>query len=149
MKKGIASLLLLVLIVASCKKPVAFNYRDIRNFKVTSLSLDKSIVSMDLVFFNPNSYGVNLKNVSSDIYIDSSYVGKLVLDTLMTIPKLAEFTLPTTMEINVRTIVNNTLSILFNNEVLIGAKGTARVGRGGFYVTIPFDYSGKQKLNLF
>jgi len=149
MKKGIASLLLLVLIVASCKKPVAFNYRDIRNFKVTSLSPDKSIVSMDLVFFNPNSYGVNLKNVSSDIYIDSSYVGKLVLDTLMTIPKLAEFTLPTTMEINVRTIVNNTLSILFNNEVLIGAKGTARVGRGGFYVTIPFDYSGKQKLNLF
>jgi len=149
MKKGIASLLLLVLIVASCKKPVAFNYRDIRNFKVTSLSHDKSIVSMDLVFYNPNSYGVNLKNVSSDIYIDSSYVGKLVLDTLMTIPKLAEFTLPTTMEINVRTIVNNTLSILFNNEVLIGAKGTARVGRGGFYVTIPFDYSGKQKLNLF
>lgn len=104
---------------------------------------------MDLVFFNPNNYGVNLKNVDCDIYVDSSYVGKVLLDTSMHIAKTAEFALPTSMKVDVKHLLKNSLNVLFNREVLIGAKGTTRVGKGGIYVTIPFNYSGKQRLNLF
>jgi LEA14-like dessication related protein len=104
---------------------------------------------MDLVFFNPNAYGVNLKNLNSDLYIDSTYLGKFVLDTLMHIPRSSEFTIPASMQVDMKGLLKNSISILFNNEVTIAAKGTTRVGKGGIFVTIPFNYEGRQKINFF
>ncbi|GEO08144.1 LEA type 2 family protein [Segetibacter aerophilus] len=132
----------------SCKKPTSFDYKDVKNIKVESFGLSTSKVSMDLVFVNPNSFGLTLKNVDCDIYIDSNYLGKFVLDTMMSIPKAAEFTLPASMQVDMKGLFKNSLSILFNKEVTLGAKGTTRVGKGGFYVTIPFNYQGKQKINF-
>ncbi len=104
---------------------------------------------MDLVFFNPNYYGVDLKKVDSDIYIDSTFAGKFLLDTTIHIAKNAEFTIPASFDVDMKTIFKNTLNLLISNEVLVGARGTTRVGKGGIFVTIPFQYEGKQKLNLF
>src|SRR4051794_30300314 len=93
-----ANLLFLVVLVSftsfSCKSPSAFVYKDIKNFKVSNLGFTKSRVSMDLLFFNPNNYGVKLKNVDCDLYIDSNFLGKVVLDTMMSIPASSEFSLP-------------------------------------------------------
>jgi LEA14-like dessication related protein len=149
MKTWSSALLFLVLLATfSCKKPQSFDYKDIRNFKVNNLGFEKSKVSMDLVYFNPNNFGVNLKNVDCDIYLDNTYVGKFLLDTLMHIPKNAEFTLPASMDVDMRNIFKNTLNVLFSREVLIGAKGTTRVGKGGVYVNIPFNYEGRHKVEL-
>lgn len=150
MKKLLPLLVLpLAVLCFSCKKPTAFDYRDVRNIRVDNLGLNTSRVSMDLVYYNPNNFGVNLKNVNCDIYIDSNYLGKFVLDTLMHIPKASEFTLPASMQVNMKGLFKNSINLLFNNEVTIAAKGTSRVGKGGFYVTVPFNYQGKQKINLF
>lgn len=132
----------------SCKSPKAFIYRDIRNFKLNNLGFTKSKVSMDLLFFNPNSFNVKLKKVDCDLYLDSNYVGKVVLDTLMLIPRSSEFSLPASFDIDMKNLFKNSMNLLFNKEVLIGARGTSRVGKGIFFVTIPFNYEGKQKLNL-
>lgn len=134
---------------SSCKKPTAFDYRDVKNFRVESFGLNTSKVSMDLVYYNPNNFGVNLKNVTCDIYLDNNYLGKFVLDTTMHIPRSSEFTLPVSMQVNMKGLLENSVSILFNGEVMIGANGTTRVGKGGFYVTVPFRYQGKQKINFF
>jgi LEA14-like dessication related protein len=142
-------LVLLSFFCISCKKPTAFDYKDVKNIRVESFGLNTSKVSMDLVFFNPNSFGVTLKNVDCDLYIDSNYLGKFVLDTLMAIPKSAEFTLPASMRVDMKGLFKNSWTILFNKEVTLGAKGTTRVGKGGFYVTVPFNYEGKQKINFF
>ena len=58
--KNIAPLLILFAFIVSCKKPESFEYRDLKNFKVDSLGFEKSAVSMDLVYFNPNNFGVDL-----------------------------------------------------------------------------------------
>lgn len=150
MKKVLPFLVVVIIGFGSgCKKPQAFDYRDLKNLRVESLGATNSRVSMDLVYFNPNNYGVNLKKVDCEIYLDSIYVGKFVLDTTMRIPKSSEFTLPASLEVDMKTILKNSLSFLFNKEVLIGAKGSTRVGKGGIYVTIPFLYEGKHKLNFF
>lgn len=132
----------------ACKKPVAFTYKDIKNIRVESFGVNTK-VSMDLVYYNPNNYGLNLKNVNCELYIDSSYLGKFVLDTLMHIPKGSEFTIPASMQVNIGEVLKRSVGLLFNNEVTIGARGTTQVGKGGFFVTIPFNYEGKQKINLF
>jgi LEA14-like dessication related protein len=149
MKRFLAFVTVICVVCFSCKKPTAFDYRDVRNFKIDNFGLAKSKVSMDLVYYNPNNFTVNLKNVNCDIYIDSNHVGKFVLDTLMHIPKASEFTIPASMDVDMRNLFKNAFTALFSREVMIGAKGSTKVGKGGFYITIPFNYQGKQKLNLF
>ena len=67
----------------------------------------------------------------------------------MHIPKSAEFALPASFDVEMKNILKNTVNVLIGNEVLVSARGTTRVGKGGIYVTIPFQYEGRQKLNLF
>ena len=136
-------------LVSSCKKPVAFEYRDMKNFKISNWGFDKSTVSLDLVYFNPNSFAVDMKNISCDIYLDNNYVGKFFLDTLMHIDKRSEFSLPASMDVDMKNVFKNTMSVLFSKEVLVGAKGSTRVGKGGLFVTVPFNYEGRHKVDLF
>jgi LEA14-like dessication related protein len=132
----------------SCKKPQGFDYKDMKNFKVSNWGFDKSLVSMDLVYYNPNNFGVDLRNVNCDIYVDNTYVGKFLLDTLMHIPRNAEFTLPARMQVDMRNIFKNTINVLFSREVLVGAKGTTRIGKGGVFLNIPINYEGRHKVDL-
>ena len=128
---------------------MGFQYRDVRNFHLQNLGLQKSRVSMDFVFFNPNSFPVNLKKIDCDVFVDSSYIGKFLLDTTIHIGRTSEFTLPVNLDVEMKDILKTSFNALISNEVLLGARGTTRVGRSGLYLTIPFRYEGKQKLNLF
>ncbi len=112
------------------------------------MGFEKSTLSMELVYFNPNGFGVDLRKVDADIYIDNQYLGKYQLDTVMHIQRKAEFTLPSRIQVDMRGIFKNALSVLFNREVLLHVKGTTRVGKAGFFKTIPFDYEARHKLEL-
>lgn len=147
--KKLLPFLILIAFCFSCKKPVAFQYRTIKDFHLDKFGLTQSQASMNFVFFNPNNYGVNLKKVDCDLYVDSAYAGKFLLDTTMHIPANAEFVLPASFDVEMKVILKNTLSVLTGSDVLINAKGTTRVGKGGIYINVPFEYEGRQKLNLF
>ncbi|MES2004874.1 MAG: LEA type 2 family protein [Bacteroidota bacterium] len=140
---------LILLIMASCTKPQGFDYRDIKNVKIESVGYDKTALSMDLVYYNPNGFGVDLKKVDCDVYVDNNYLGKFQLDTLMHIPRRAEFNLPSRILVDMKTLLKNSLTMLFNKEVLINVKGTTRVGKAGFFTTVPFSYEARHKLDLF
>ncbi len=141
--------LLLIFMVVSCSKPQGFDYRDIRNFKVEKLGFEKSTISMDLIYYNPNNFGVQLRKVDCDVYIDEKYLGKYQLDTLMSIPKKAEFVLPSRMEVDMKNIFKNTFSVLFGKEVLVKVKGTTRVGKGSIFLNVPVNYEGRHKFEVF
>jgi LEA14-like dessication related protein len=146
--KLVASFFFLSVVLISCRKPESFEYRDVKNFKIDSLGFEKSTVSMDLVCFNPNNFGIDLKNINCDLYVEHSYLGKYVLDTTMHITKKSEFAIPSRMQVDIRNLFRNTLNSFFSNELLLEIKGTTRVGKGGIYITIPFYYSGRYKFNL-
>jgi LEA14-like dessication related protein len=139
----------LVVALLSCSKPQGFDYRDIRNFRVEKLGFEKSTISMDLIYFNPNNFGVQLRKVDCDVYIEDQYLGKYQLDTLMSIPKKAEFVLPSRMEVDMRNVFKNTFSVLFSKEVLVKVQGTTRVGKGNFFINVPVNYEGRHKFDLF
>ena len=133
----------------ACTKPQAFDYRDIRNVKVENIGYDQTALTVDLVYYNPNHFGVNLKKVDCDIYIDNRYLGKYQLDTLMHINRLSEFILPSRIMVDMKTVFKNAFTLLFNKEVLVNVKGTTRVGKAGVYATIPFNYEARHKIELF
>lgn len=140
---------LLATLFSSCTKPQGFDYRDMKNLKIETLGFDQTALSMDLVYYNPNSFGVDLRKVDCDIYIDNSYLGKFLLDTLMHIPRKAEFILPSHIRVDMKTVFKNGFNMLLSQEVLISVKGTTRVGKAGIFANVPFTYEGKHKLSLF
>lgn len=140
---------ILVTLAFACQKPQGFDYRDIRNFKVEKLGFDKSTVSMDLVYYNPNNFGVQLRKVDCDVYINEKYLGKYQLDTMMAIPKKSEFILPSRMQVDMKNVFKNTVSVLFSKDVLVKVKGTTRVGKGNLFINVPVNYEGRHEFELF
>ena len=72
-KNGLFALLLGISTIYSCQKPQGFEYRDLKNVRVQQAGFDKTNLSIDLVYFNPNSFGVDLKRVDCDVYIDKNF----------------------------------------------------------------------------
>ncbi len=140
---------LFVIFLISCATPKTFEYREVRNIKLDQFGFDKTSLAMELVYFNPNNFGLDLKKVDADVYVDNHYLGKMNLDTTMHIPKKADFVLPSKIALDVKEFYKNALNLVVSNEVLVTVKGTTRVGKAGLYKTVPFTYEGRHKLNLF
>ena len=141
--------ILLIVLLSSCASPKTFEYREIRNIKLDQFGFDKTSLAMELVYFNPNNFGLDLKKVDADVYVDNHYLGKMNLDTTMHIPKKADFILPSKIALDLKEFYKNALNLAISNEVLVTVKGTTRVGKAGLFKTVPFTYEGRHKLSLF
>ncbi len=140
---------LLLIIAVSCKPPQAFEYRDVKNIKIQKIGFNQSTLNMDLIYYNPNNFGVDLKRIDCDIYIDNNYLGKFELDTIMHIKRNAEFALPSSIKVDMQNIFKNTFNLLFSKDVLVNVSGNAKVGKAGVFITYPFKYEGRHKMELF
>ena len=141
--------IIVLLILAGCATPKDFEYRDVRNLKMNSMGFSQSSLSFEIVYYNPNQFGLDLRKVDSDVFIDSLFLGKFQLDTIMHIPRMSEFSLPATIQLNMQNLLKHSASMLFHKDVLIQARGTVRVGKGGIFKTVPFNYETRQALSLF
>jgi LEA14-like dessication related protein len=144
-----ASSLLFIILLISCATPKTFEYREIRNIKLDQFGFEKTSLGMEIVYFNPNNFGLDLRNVDADVYIDNHYLGKMLLDTSMHISKKSDFILPSKISLDLKEFYKNALNLAVSNEVLVTVKGTTRVGKAGIYRTVPFTYEGRHRLNLF
>ncbi|MDE3251323.1 MAG: LEA type 2 family protein [Bacteroidota bacterium] len=147
--KHLLLLSLISVFLFACSPPQGFEYRDLKNLKIETIGYNQTALDMDLVYYNPNGFGVDLKKVDCDVYVDNSYLGKFQLDTLMHISRRSEFVLPSRILVDMKTVLKNSLNFLFSQEVLINVKGTTRVGKAGIFKTVPFQYEARHKLNLF
>jgi LEA14-like dessication related protein len=138
-----------IVIIAACNKPQSFEYRGMQNFKIDSIGLVNSKISLDLVYFNPNNFGVDLRNVSCDVYVNNNYLGKYVLDTLMHIPKRSEFAIPSSMHVDMKNVFKNAFGALLSKQVLVELRGSTKVGKSGIFITVPFDYSAMETFSMF
>lgn len=147
--KNILAIFLVITLLYACQKPQAVDYRDVKNISIKSLGFNQSSISMDLVYYNPNNFAIDLRKVDCDIYINDTYLGKYVLDTLAHIGKRTEFVLPSTMKVDMKGVFKNTVNVLFNKEITLHLKGSTKIGKGGLFINFPFNYSGKHNFSLF
>lgn len=138
----------LFLMLNACHKPEGFQYREVKNMKLQHLGFNKTTVSMDIVYFNPNKFSVNLKKVDCEVFLNQKFLGNYLLDTTIHIPGKSLFTIPASVSFNMMDVVKKGVNIFMNKEALIGVKGTTRVGKSGFYFTVPIQYESKYKLPI-
>src|SRR4030095_102537 len=55
-------------------------YRGIQNVRLINLGPLQSTAGVDLVYYNPNDFGVQVATARGDIYIDNNYFGRFELD---------------------------------------------------------------------
>src|SRR5688572_11025625 len=84
----------LILAFTSCSAPKALVYTDYKNFEIESFGFTNSQVKLDLEYFNPNSFGLQLKRTELDIFINNNFLGHSYSDTLINIPRRDTFLLP-------------------------------------------------------
>ena len=145
----LSGVIFLLLFAVSCRTIKEPEYRGIDSFRISGIGVDTSMITLNLTYFNPNKYGLKLKEAEGDAYIDSVYLGHFLLDSLIKIPKTSDFTVPFLLKANMKNIYTNALSVFANKEFNIRLEGRCKVGRGGLFFPYPIHYEGKQSLKLF
>lgn len=130
----------------SIKEP---EYRDIREIRLKDVGVLQSTATIDLVYYNPNNFGVQLTEGRGDVYIDNTYLGRFDLEEKVQVGKHSEFVIPATFKLDMIGAVKNQRNIFKKKEALIRIDGSARVKKAGIGMTIPIKYEGMQNIERF
>lgn len=132
-----------------CGKPRQPDYIDFQHLKLNKAGLNQSVITFDLRYFNPNSYRLQLKQASVDVYFNDKYVGHSSLDSLIQVPAKDTFLIPVSMQIDMKSLLKNAVQLLLNPDVMVKLNGNAKVGKGGIFINVPINYEGKQRVDIF
>jgi len=143
------AIILISVLATACQSPKELVYRDFKNVKVEKAGFAATTLKVDLIYYNPNNFGLQLKYTDLDIYVDNNYLGHSSQDYQITIPKLAEFTLPLAIDVDMKNLLKNSLSSLLGKEVMVKITGTVKLGKANVYKTFPVNYEGLQKFSAF
>ena len=145
----IGLVLLLSVFFHACSSPKAIEYRDFSNFKVQKLGFQQSRVSLDLKYYNPNNFGLQLKQTTVNIAINGTPLGGANQEYQITIPKKSEFTIPISMDLDMKNLLKNSWTTLTNKEVTVTVTGNVKVGKANLFINYPISYVGKHQFSIF
>ena len=134
--------LLLTLLLVSCSTPKELEYRDFRNFSIQKIGFSTSSAKMDMIYYNPNGFGLQLKRTELDIFVNGVLLGHSSQEYQITIPKKEQFIIPITMDIDMKNLIKNSLTTLFNKEVNVKVTGSIKIGKANVFVSFPVNYEG-------
>ncbi|MEO6611726.1 MAG: LEA type 2 family protein [Chitinophagaceae bacterium] len=142
MKALISTLCLAAIFLVSCKtyKEVQEpEFRDVQNVRLVEVGLLQTKAGADLIYYNPNNFGVTLSSARGDVYLDNEYIGRFELDNRVSVKKNSEFLIPAILKLdNISAIKNR--DIYKKKEVLLRIEGMARLTKTGFSKEIPIKY---------
>lgn len=134
-------------ILFSCsaiKEPV---FTGIDKVEPGGIGMKQTMVLLHLKCFNPNRFGLYLKNAEGDAWIEDSFLGHFKMDSSMKIHGRSEFTVPVRLNVDMKSALKNASTILFKPEVNFKITGKAKIRKGGVAIDYPIRYEGKQDLS--
>ena len=151
MKIFISTLLAGLVLLSSCgsgsiKEP---EYRDIRDVRLINVGLLQTTAGVDLIYYNPNNFGVQLNEVRGDVYIDNHYLGRFTIDDKVDVGKRKEFIVPAIIKLDNIGAIKNQRELWKKKEAMVRIEGSARVKRSGIGINVPIRYEGMQNIERF
>lgn len=141
-------LLLCGFLLNSCSKVEGPEFRKLSDFKLKKIDFQKADLGFQVTYFNPNKFGVSVKEAEIDVFVDSIYIGKFIQDREVDVARKAEFSLPFTGSVSIGRALQLNLTDLTNRTVLLKADGAVKVGKAGVFISRPITYQGKHKVDL-
>ena len=149
MKKYISIILISCMAIMSCSTPKALEYKTYHNFSINKLGFDNSTISMDLEYYNPNNFGMQLKRTDLDIFINGNMLGHSSTDSTLSIPRNSSFLIPIKFNVDMQNVFKNAYNALTGKEVLVKLTGKIKIGKGNVFMSLPVDYESKQTFSFF
>jgi len=146
MKKWMPAALLLPFLVA-CTRIKDPEFRGLDNFGVRKLGFQESTVGFSATYFNPNRFGVTVKEAVIDVYVDSVYLGKFRQVAAVEVNRNSEFSIPLEGAIGVQKALEFDLPRLLGKTVSLKADGSVKVGKVGVFVTKAIRYEGRETIS--
>lgn len=134
------------IILSSCREPKDLEYREFRNLKLPTLGFSCTQLSIDLIFFNPNNFSLELCNTDLDIFLDGNYLGHSFQNLQVAIPRKDIFTLPLLLDIDMKNLLKNGFTSLLNKTVTIRMVGKIKLSKAGVKKSFPVDYQTVQQI---
>lgn len=113
------------------------------------MGVTSSKVRMELLYDNPNPMTFQIVTTSFDLYIDDVFLGHATSDSLIKAQRKSTFTLPVTLNADMKNLFRNSWAMVMNKTVLVKAKGAITVKAAGIKKTLPLDYEGRHEMKLF
>jgi LEA14-like dessication related protein len=138
----------ILLFLSSCREPKELEYRDFKNLSTENLGFSSSTIKVDLIYYNPNNFGLQLKRTDLDVFINGNLLGHTAQDYQISIPRRGEFTLPLKIDVDMKNAYKNAFPALFGKEVMVKITGKVKVGKANVFKSFNVNYEGKQKFSL-
>lgn len=118
--------------------------------RIHKMDFQQVVIVANMRFYNPNNYGLTLKNGDLDAYLNNKYLGKAEIDERVSVPANNEFLMPVTLTANLPALLKDAFDLLSlqKSDVLVRLQGNVRAGKGGVFINVPVSYEGKQRLQL-
>jgi LEA14-like dessication related protein len=134
-------------LMISCGNIQDPEFRRLEKFGVKKLSLQQTTIGFNATFYNPNSFTVNIKEGTFDLYLDSVFLGKFNQPLPVDVNKAAEFSIPLEGSISFMRALDVNLPQKLGREVMITANGSVKIGKAGVFIVKNVNYSGKHILD--
>ena len=138
----------LSILLFSCKDVQRPVFEDVENLKVGRFELATTSITANVRFKNPNRFGLHLKTIDCDLFVDSARLGHFVNTEEVDIPANGTFYIPVKGDVQTSRMMDYARKTLFNEPSVVHIKGTVRVGRSGVYRNIPIAYTDTIVLKL-
>ena len=141
----------IILILSSCASSNVQEpeYRDIRNVRLVDIGVLQSTAGIDLIYYNPNNFGVTLSEARGDVYVDNEYLGRFSLEEKVQVGKRSEFIVPALIKLDMIGALKNHRDLYKKKDALVRIDGVARVKKSGFSKDVPIKYESMQNLDKF
>jgi LEA14-like dessication related protein len=140
------SIAAMVVLFASCKNVKDPQFKGLGDFHLKNIGLQQATLGFNVSYFNPNSFGVTVREAEADVYIDSVYMGKFTQDVPVVVTRNADFSIPISGSIALSNLLKFNVQNLPDRTISIRAIGTIKVGKAGLFITKPVEYEGRHSL---
>lgn len=137
----------MILWTAGCRQPQPPEYYGFQNIQVSRGGAGQATLSTIVKMYNPNPFNLTLKRAEVDVLVNGKHAGHSLLDTSVFIPKKDTFFVPIALDLDMKAIFSNALSLLQSSEVNVALDGRVRVQKGMMTFNRPFHYEGKEDLS--
>lgn len=139
-------------ILSACQKPKDLVFKDYKNLTIENVTFANAAMKVDLIYYNPNNFGLQVNRTDLDIFVDGTFLGHSAQDVQVTVPKRGEFVLPLKIDLDVKNLLKNGVSgvtSLFNKNVAVRFLGSIKLGKAGVYKSFKVDYTTTQNFSMF
>ena len=144
-----SGIILFALFMSGCQKPKDLVFKSVQNISLDNLSFNNATLKMELVYYNPNTFGLELNRTDFDIFVNNNLLGHSLQDLQLKVPSRKDFTVPLQVDLDMKNLLKNGIMALMNKEVQVRVLGKAKIGKAGVYKSFNIDYTTVQNFSLF